>query len=204
MVLDGGADDVDLTDVRLTGAGPGGLDDHRSPAEPTASSSGPTWPACGWPGAVLRQVEVRDARLTGADLTEARLTGVRLRRCRLDSVVLADAHLRDVRFEDCVLTDAFLGGARLERVAFVALRPGPRRPRRQPARQGRPAVVATCPRWPGCGALRGAVVDQAQVHGDGHPAGPSRSASSCGPTGARSPTTPGDGPAGSRLGPIGW
>lgn len=72
-----------------------------------------------WPGTRWDRVELRDARLTGADVTEARLRAVRLRRCRVDGAVLAGAHLTDVRLEDCDLTGSFLGGTTLERVSFV-------------------------------------------------------------------------------------
>ena len=90
-------------------------------------------------GVVLRRVEVRLCRLTGAELGEAALTDVTFADCRLDlaglrfarleRVVFRDcrmaecdlheASLEDVSFERCELREARFSGARIGRVAFA-------------------------------------------------------------------------------------
>lgn len=86
-----------------------------------------------------RRVELRECRLTGAELAEAvvadavfdgcRLDLVGLRHAKLERVVFRDcrmaeadlhaASLKDVRFERCELRQARFDGLRLERVELV-------------------------------------------------------------------------------------
>jgi uncharacterized protein YjbI with pentapeptide repeats len=87
-------------------------------------------------GLVLRRVELRRCRLTGAELAEASLSDATFVECRLDLVGLRIAKLErvvfrdcrmsecdlyesaltDVLFERCELQEATFTGARLERV----------------------------------------------------------------------------------------
>ena len=90
-------------------------------------------------GVVLRRVELRLCRLTGAEFGESALTDVTFSDCRLDlaglrfakleRVVFRDcrmaecdlheASLDDVSFERCELREARFTGARIGRVAFA-------------------------------------------------------------------------------------
>ncbi|MCF1597300.1 pentapeptide repeat-containing protein [Streptomyces muensis] len=67
----------------------------------------------------LRDVELVDARLGGAQLHGAVLERVLVRGGKIDYLNLRKARLRDVVFENCVLVEPDFGGARLERVEFV-------------------------------------------------------------------------------------
>jgi uncharacterized protein YjbI with pentapeptide repeats len=89
-------------------------------------------------GLVARRVELRQCRLTGAELAEAMLTDVTFVDCRLDlaglrmakleRVVFRDcrmsecdlyeASLTDVLFERCELREATVSGVKLERAEF--------------------------------------------------------------------------------------
>jgi uncharacterized protein YjbI with pentapeptide repeats len=101
-------------------------------------AAGGDWANLGAPRAVLNRVELRDVRLTGAQLAEATvrdttfagcrldLVGLRMARlervafvdCRLEELDLYGARLEDVRFEDCLLREATLDGATLTRCSF--------------------------------------------------------------------------------------
>jgi len=65
------------------------------------------------PGIVLRRVELRGCRLTGAELAEAKLSDVSFVDCRLDLVGLRLAQLERVVFRDCRMTECDLYGASL-------------------------------------------------------------------------------------------
>jgi uncharacterized protein YjbI with pentapeptide repeats len=65
------------------------------------------------PGIVLRRVELRGCRLTGAELAEAKLSDVTFVDCRLDLVGLRLAQLERVVFRDCRMTECDLYGASL-------------------------------------------------------------------------------------------
>ncbi|MEP6813473.1 MAG: pentapeptide repeat-containing protein [Actinomycetota bacterium] len=87
-------------------------------------------------GFVARRAELRQCRLTGAELAEATLVDVTFVDCRLDLVGLraaklervvfrqcrmeecdfADAALKDVLFERCELREAVFGSAKIQRV----------------------------------------------------------------------------------------
>jgi uncharacterized protein YjbI with pentapeptide repeats len=87
-------------------------------------------------GMVLRRVELRRCRLTGAELAEAVLSDVAFVDCRIDLVGLRiaklervvfrdcrmaecdfyEASLTDVLFEDCELREVTLSGVKLKRV----------------------------------------------------------------------------------------
>lgn len=67
----------------------------------------------------LRDVELVDARLGGAQLHGAVLERVLVRGGKIDYLNLRKAKLRDVVFENCVLVEPDFGGARLERVEFT-------------------------------------------------------------------------------------
>lgn len=67
----------------------------------------------------LRDVEVIDARLGGAQLHGAVLERVVVRGGKIDYLNLRKAKLKDVVFDSCVLVEPDFGGARLERVEFV-------------------------------------------------------------------------------------
>jgi uncharacterized protein YjbI with pentapeptide repeats len=69
--------------------------------------------------ATLRDVEVIDARLGGAQAHGAVLERVVLQGGKLDYLNLRGAKLKDVVFDACVLVEPDFGGASLERVAFV-------------------------------------------------------------------------------------
>jgi len=91
------------------------------------------------PGVVLRRVELRLCRLTGAELGESALTDVTFAGCRLDLAALRfaklervvfrdcrmaecdfhEASLSDVSFERCELREARFTGARVERVELA-------------------------------------------------------------------------------------
>jgi uncharacterized protein YjbI with pentapeptide repeats len=108
---------LDLLDVRATGG---------------------DWANLSAPRALLNRVELREVRLTGAELAEATLRDTTLSGCRLDLAALRlarlervefldcrleeldlyGARLEDVRFEDCVLREATLSGATLTRCSF--------------------------------------------------------------------------------------
>ncbi|MFI8099585.1 pentapeptide repeat-containing protein [Streptomyces sp. NPDC086023] len=69
-------------------------------------------------GALLRDVEVRDARLGGTQLHGAVLERVLVRGGKIDYLNLRKSRLTDVVFEGCVLDEADFGGAELRRVEF--------------------------------------------------------------------------------------
>ena len=69
--------------------------------------------------ATLRDVEVLDARLGGAQAHGSVWERVVVRGGKIDYLNLREAKLRDVVFEGCVLVEPDFGGARLERVEFV-------------------------------------------------------------------------------------
>ena len=69
-------------------------------------------------GLALDRVEVRDARLTGADLPEAVLTDVVFADCRLDLLGLRGARLERVVFRDCGMGESDLYDASLQDVVF--------------------------------------------------------------------------------------
>ncbi len=56
-------------------------------------------------GAVVRRVELRQCRLTGAELAEAELTDVTFVDCRLDLAGLRMAKLERVAFRDCRMSE---------------------------------------------------------------------------------------------------
>ncbi|MFJ7159256.1 pentapeptide repeat-containing protein [Streptomyces sp. NPDC101118] len=69
-------------------------------------------------GALLRDVEVRDARLGGTQLHGAVLERVLVRGGKIDYLNLRKSRLTDVVFEGCVLAEADFAGAELRRVEF--------------------------------------------------------------------------------------
>ncbi|MFH7593563.1 pentapeptide repeat-containing protein [Streptomyces racemochromogenes] len=69
-------------------------------------------------GALLRDVEVLEARLGGVQLQGAVLERVVVRGGKIDYLNLRQARLRDVVFEGCVLVEPDFAGAVLERVEF--------------------------------------------------------------------------------------
>ncbi len=69
-------------------------------------------------GLVLRRVEVRRCRLTGAELAEARISDVTFADCRLDLVGLRMAKLERVVFRDCRMAECDVYGATLTDVLF--------------------------------------------------------------------------------------
>ncbi len=161
VTVEGPADEVRFDDVRLAGGGLVGstLTDLRIADSLLA---GVDLAGVRWPGSLWQRVEVRDARLTGADLEAARLFQVRFLRCRIDGVHLADAELVDVRFDDCDLSETFLGRSRLRRVAVV----GCDLTRTDLERAEVDGLDLRGSRVDGVarlGGLRGAVVDAAQV-----------------------------------------
>ncbi|MFT2018304.1 pentapeptide repeat-containing protein [Streptomyces sp. 796.1] len=70
-------------------------------------------------GAGLRDVELTDARLGGAQAHGGAWERVVVRGGKIDYLNLRRATLKDVTFEDCVLVEADFGGAELERVSFA-------------------------------------------------------------------------------------
>jgi uncharacterized protein YjbI with pentapeptide repeats len=70
------------------------------------------------PRTSVTRVELRVARLTGAELAEARLRDVTFVDCRLDMVGLRLARLERVVFRDCRMAEVDFYGARLTDVLF--------------------------------------------------------------------------------------
>ena len=70
------------------------------------------------PGLQARRAELRQCRLTGAELGEAVLTDVTFDGCRLDLAGLRLAKLERVVFRDCRMTECDLYEARLNDVLF--------------------------------------------------------------------------------------
>src|SRR6059036_459577 len=70
------------------------------------------------PRAQIRRAELRDTRLTGAELGEAALTDVLFADCRLDLAGLRSARLERVVFRDCRMDECDLYDARLRDVLF--------------------------------------------------------------------------------------
>jgi len=69
-------------------------------------------------GVVLRRVEVRRCRLSGAELAEAELSDVTFEDCRLDLTGLRRAKLARVAFRDCRMAECDLYEASLTDVLF--------------------------------------------------------------------------------------
>jgi hypothetical protein len=69
-------------------------------------------------GVELRRVEISDARLTGAELSEATLLDVIFEACRLDLVGLRMSSLERVVFRDCQMPECDLYAAKLKDVLF--------------------------------------------------------------------------------------
>lgn len=69
-------------------------------------------------GLVARRVELRQCRLTGAELAEATLTDVTFAECRLDLAGLRMAKLERVVFVDCRMNECHLHEASLTDVLF--------------------------------------------------------------------------------------
>lgn len=69
-------------------------------------------------GLVLRRVELRQCRLTGAELAEGTLSDVTFTECRLDLVGLRMARLERVVFRDCRMTECDLYESSLTDVLF--------------------------------------------------------------------------------------
>jgi uncharacterized protein YjbI with pentapeptide repeats len=76
------------------------------------------WANARAPRTTVTRVELRAARLTGAELAEATLRDARFFECRLDMVGLRLARLERVVFRDCRMEEADLYGARLKDVLF--------------------------------------------------------------------------------------
>lgn len=136
-----------------------------------------------WRGSSLRDVEWRDGRVVGLDLSatewldvtvtgavfagveayDADLRRVTFRGCKLDGVNLRGATLRQVVFDGCLLRDIDLGGAELIDVAF----PGSavRDARLERARLSRTDLRGTTELEivAGVGSLGGATVTSAQL-----------------------------------------
>jgi uncharacterized protein YjbI with pentapeptide repeats len=70
------------------------------------------------PRAQIRRTELRNVRLTGAELGEAALTDVVFTDCRLDLAGLRNATLERVIFRDCRMDECDLYGARLSDVLY--------------------------------------------------------------------------------------
>lgn len=70
------------------------------------------------PRVSLERVEVRNARLTGAELAEARLRDVVFEECRIDLAGLRHATLERVVFRDCRMSECELYAASLKDVLF--------------------------------------------------------------------------------------
>jgi len=66
----------------------------------------------------LERVEIRGARLTGAELSEAHLRDVVFDACRIDLVGLRMAKLERVVFRDCRMSECELYAASLKDVLF--------------------------------------------------------------------------------------
>lgn len=81
-------------------------------------AAGGDWANLGAPRAAFNRVELRDVRLTGAQLAEATVRDTTFAGCRLDLVGLRLARLERVAFVDCRLEELDLYGARLEDVRF--------------------------------------------------------------------------------------
>lgn len=81
-------------------------------------AAGGDWANLTAPRALFNRVELRDVRLTGAQLAEATLRDTTLAGCRLDLAGLRMARLERVAFVDCRLEELDLYGARLEDVRF--------------------------------------------------------------------------------------
>jgi uncharacterized protein YjbI with pentapeptide repeats len=88
---------LDLTDVRV------------EPAD---------WANLRAPRAAWSRVELREVRLTGAELGESTLRDVAFAGCRLDLTALRAARLERVVFADCRLEELDLYGAKLVDVRF--------------------------------------------------------------------------------------
>jgi uncharacterized protein YjbI with pentapeptide repeats len=70
------------------------------------------------PRLALKRVEVRQTRLTGAELSEATLTDVVFDDCRLDLTTFRFAKLERVVFRDCLMTECDLYEASIKDVLF--------------------------------------------------------------------------------------
>jgi uncharacterized protein YjbI with pentapeptide repeats len=70
------------------------------------------------PRVSLQRVELRQCRLTGADLAEATLRDVTFEDCRIDLVNLRYARLERVVFRDCRMTECDLYESSLKDVLF--------------------------------------------------------------------------------------
>jgi uncharacterized protein YjbI with pentapeptide repeats len=81
-------------------------------------AAGGDWANLVAPRAALNRVELRDVRLTGAQLAEATIRDATFAGCRLDLVGLRLVRLERVAFVDCRLEELDLYGARLEDVRF--------------------------------------------------------------------------------------
>ena len=70
------------------------------------------------PRAQIRRVELRNTRLTGAELGEAAITDTVFADCRLDLAGLRNSTLERVIFRDCRMDECDLYNARLSDVLF--------------------------------------------------------------------------------------
>ena len=70
------------------------------------------------PRAKIRRAELRNVRLTGAELGESSISDVVFTDCRLDLVGLRNAALERVIFRDCRMDECDLYNARLSDVLF--------------------------------------------------------------------------------------
>jgi uncharacterized protein YjbI with pentapeptide repeats len=70
------------------------------------------------PRLALKRVEVRQTRLTGAELSEATLADVVFDDCRLDLATLRFAKLERVVFRDCLMTECDFYEASIKDVLF--------------------------------------------------------------------------------------
>lgn len=107
-------------------------------------------------------VEVTGSVFAGADLSAAQLRWVTFRSCKLDAVNLRYAQLAHVRFEQCLLRDVDLAAARLTSVSFPGsqirgLRLGAATLSQVDFRDAELDIRQ------GYGALRGAIIDGAQL-----------------------------------------
>jgi uncharacterized protein YjbI with pentapeptide repeats len=81
--------------------------------------TGGDWANIDAPETVIRRVELRGLRLTGAVLAAAKVQDARFTQCRLALCSLRFATLDRVRFEDCRVEEADFYEAALNSVAFV-------------------------------------------------------------------------------------
>jgi len=78
----------------------------------------PDWANVRAPRVSLERLEIRRARLTGAELAEARFRDVVFEECRIDLAGLRNAQLERVVFRDCRMSECELYGASLKDVLF--------------------------------------------------------------------------------------